>query len=209
MRGYKTEEFIMLIWVVLAVSILLPSSLRAQSNPGFQNDHIICADSTSPSCTDTTNPGLNQVFMMKADVGGGGVSVSVPNTWTAIQTFAAGIVVNQSVPVGVDLLSGTFTTAAIRTPGGFVVDGTGQVSAPKVVLPSNGSVSFGNVLLNAASSASAINITLPAVTGSTIIYSTTVTPGTGSCPSGTVGGKTVAGCFIASVNSVAQSVPYF
>jgi hypothetical protein len=57
--------------VVLGVFVILAN---AQTNPGFVEGAVLCADNTDPQCpTDSTvQPGLNQAFMGKADVGSTG-----------------------------------------------------------------------------------------------------------------------------------------
>jgi hypothetical protein len=64
----------MSIRLITATAILLlPSCLLAQTNPGFMEGLILCADSTSPQCPSSdSQPGLNQAFMGKADVGSAG-----------------------------------------------------------------------------------------------------------------------------------------
>lgn len=50
----------------------------------------------------------------------------------------------------------------------------------------------------------------PTVAAAQIGYgSTTVAAGSGTCPSGTVGGQTVAGCIVVNIAGTAKNVPYF
>ena len=59
--------------VLLALELILTFRLHAQTSPGFQEGAVLCADSTSPQCPSAdTQPGLNQAFMGKADVGSTG-----------------------------------------------------------------------------------------------------------------------------------------
>jgi hypothetical protein len=42
-----------------------------------------------------------------------------------------------------------------------------------------------------------------------VVYTGTVAPGSGGCPSGTVGGQTVAGCATASIGGAVRNVPFY
>ena len=56
--------------IATIVILLLPSYALAQTNPGFVEGAVLCADNTDPQCPtpDNVQPGLNQAFMGKADV---------------------------------------------------------------------------------------------------------------------------------------------
>jgi hypothetical protein len=57
----------------VTTAVLSTVSAHAQTNPGFMEGAVLCADSTSPQCpSGDTQPGLNQAFMGKADVGSTG-----------------------------------------------------------------------------------------------------------------------------------------
>jgi hypothetical protein len=68
--------------VLLALELILTFRLHAQTSPGFMEGAVLCADTTSPQCPtpDTTQPGLNQAFMGKADVG----STGPPCEWFSV-----------------------------------------------------------------------------------------------------------------------------
>jgi hypothetical protein len=70
--GYGVSSLIRLF--ATTAILLLPSYALAQTSPGFMEGAVLCADSTSPQCPtpDNVQPGLNQAFMGKADVGSTG-----------------------------------------------------------------------------------------------------------------------------------------
>jgi hypothetical protein len=73
-------------------------------------------------------------------------------------------------------------------------------------------VSAGLVALNAAIELNGAIMTAaaPTVGAAQIGYgSTTVSAGTGTCPSGTVGGQTVLGCIVINIAGTARNVPFF
>jgi hypothetical protein len=58
---------------IATTAVLFSVSAHAQTNPGFMEGLVLCADSTSPQCPSSAEqPGLNQAFMGKADVGSTG-----------------------------------------------------------------------------------------------------------------------------------------
>jgi hypothetical protein len=70
--------------------------------------------------------------------------------------------------------------------------------------------STGYTSINTANTgATNFTITLPSATGTAMVYTGTVAPGSGGCPSGTVGGQTVAGCATASIGGVVRNVPFY
>jgi hypothetical protein len=83
---------------------------------------------------------------------------------------------------GVDLSRGTYSGSAFKSPG-FSVNGNGGVI---------------------------VGTAAPTVTTGQIGYGgTTVAAGSGTCPSGTVGGQTVQGCVVVNIAGTSRNVPFF
>jgi hypothetical protein len=97
-----------------------------------------------------------------------------------------------STTTGINLSGATCSTSCFSSPN-FQVDGSGNV------------ITNGAQVVELTATGAAISVT----SGKISYGGTTVAAGSGTCPTGTVGGQTVQGCIVINIAGTSRNLPFF